>query len=95
MRCFLLLWNVNKFIYCKFLLLGVICGFWFSMKSARNLMKHLKCINSIYPRSEVQRFPVPEEKISWDEDYLEYKPIFYESPVLAGKEWADSAIGEF
>lgn len=93
MHQFLLLRNINKFSYFNNLLLGVICGFLFSMKSASSLMKHLKCINSIYPNSEIQRFPVPEEKVSWDEDYLEYKPIFYESPVLAGKEWADSAIG--
>lgn len=58
------------------------------------LMKHVTCINSHYRRSSVQRFPVPEEKIPWTTDYHDYDPIFYESPALAGKEWADPAIGK-
>lgn len=64
------------------------------MKSSSRLLRHMKCINAIYPKSEVQRFPVPEDKVSWDEEFTEYAPVFYESPALAGKEWADPSIGE-
>lgn len=63
------------------------------MQVARNLMTHIKCINSIYPKSEVQRYAVPIEKVQWDEDYSDYDPVFYESPTLVGKIWADKAIG--
>lgn len=61
--------------------------------SSCKMLKHLKCINGLYPRSNIQRFPVPENLISWNDKYPEYKPVFYESPVLAGKVWADPGIG--
>lgn len=56
-------------------------------------MSHIKCINSVYPKSEVQRYTIPAGKVQWDEDYSEYDPIFYESPALIGKLWADKPIG--
>lgn len=58
------------------------------------MLKHLKCINGLYPRSNVHRFAVPEHLISWNEKYPEYKPVFYESPALLGKDWADPGIGK-
>lgn len=60
----------------------------------KNMLKHLKCINGLYPRSNIHRFVVPEALISWNEKYPDYKPVSYESPVLAGKEWADPGIGK-
>lgn len=51
---------------------------------------HICCRNSLYPRSNVQRFPVPDEYVSWSVEYKNYLPIFYESQCLTGKEWADS-----
>lgn len=51
--------------------------------------KHIKCRGGKYPSSEVQRFPVPEDKINWTVDFAEYAPKYYDSPVLAGKPWAD------
>lgn len=58
------------------------------------MLKHLKCINGLYPRSNIQRFPVPENLIPWNEKYHDYKPVFYESPALAGKDWADPGVGK-
>ncbi|CAO1428906.1 unnamed protein product [Diamesa tonsa] len=50
---------------------------------------HICCRNSLYPRSNVQRFPVPDEYVSWSVEYKNYKPVFYESQSLTGTEWAD------
>lgn len=55
---------------------------------------HKTCRNSIYPQSNVRRFPVPDHLTAWIEKYDEYSPEFYESPVLIGKPWADPSIGE-
>lgn len=65
----------------------------FGEKMKPAILKHIKCINSIYPKSNIQRFPIPENFINWSENYEEYQPVLYESPVLAGKEWADPPIG--
>lgn len=54
---------------------------------------HHTCRNTIYPQSNVKRFPVPDNVVGWIEKYAEYKPEFHESPVLAGKPWADPPIG--
>lgn len=51
--------------------------------------KHIKCRGGKYPGSEVQRHPVPEDKITWTVNFGEYAPKYYDSPVLAGKPWAD------
>ena len=50
---------------------------------------HICCRNSLYPRSNVQRFPVPDEYVPWSVEYKNYKPEFYESQSLTGTEWAD------
>lgn len=58
------------------------------------MLRNVNCRNSFYSRSTVRRFPVPDELIPWSVEYLEYKPIFYESDVLLEKPWADPKIGK-
>ena len=57
------------------------------------IFKHVACRNSIYAKI-IQRFPVPDELISWDVDFKDYNPPFYESPGIDGKPWADPIIDE-
>lgn len=57
------------------------------------MFKHVVCRNSLYANT-VQRFVVPDELISWSINYDDYKPIFYESPILIGKPWADPSIDD-
>ncbi|GAB0089993.1 ADP-ribose pyrophosphatase, mitochondrial [Sergentomyia squamirostris] len=52
-----------------------------------------KCRNCKYPGSEITRFPVDDNVVSWDHESPEYKPEFYESQVLQGKPWADPKYG--
>ncbi|XP_045773258.1 ADP-ribose pyrophosphatase, mitochondrial [Maniola jurtina] len=54
---------------------------------------HYKCRSPIYPRSNVERFPVPDEKVPWSSEFKEYKPSNYTSPTIEGKPWADREIG--
>lgn len=55
---------------------------------------HKTCRNSIYPGSNVNRFYVPDHLVSWNEAFSEYIPVFYESPSLIGKPYADPTIGK-
>lgn len=57
-------------------------------------MLHQKCRQGFYSSSNIKRFEVPEDKVSWDIKYPEYKPVKYTSEVLVGKPWADPDIGE-
>ncbi|KOC67331.1 ADP-ribose pyrophosphatase, mitochondrial [Habropoda laboriosa] len=57
-------------------------------------MIHYKCRQGFYPSSNVNRFDVPENKVSWNIEYAEYKPVEYTAPVLKGKPWADPEISE-
>lgn len=57
-------------------------------------MMHHKCRQGVYPSSSVQRFEVPENKVSWDTEYSEYEPVKYTAPDLKGKPWADPEISE-
>lgn len=59
------------------------------------IIRNVKCRNSFYSKSAVNRFPVPDEFVSWSVEYAAYKPILYESDVLIGKPWADPKIGRF
>ncbi|XP_023946245.1 ADP-ribose pyrophosphatase, mitochondrial isoform X2 [Bicyclus anynana] len=54
---------------------------------------HFKCRSRLYPRSNVERFPVPDEKVPWFVEYKDYKPSTYNSPSIEGKPWADNEIG--
>lgn len=49
--------------------------------------------NTVYPRSNVMRFPVPDNLVSWMVNYTDYSPEFYESPNIHGKLYADPEIG--
>ena len=55
------------------------------------VMTHLKARCEVYPRTtDVRRFPVPDDKVLWDEKFPEYKPVDYTAPsVEKGPEWAD------
>ncbi|XP_072549252.1 ADP-ribose pyrophosphatase, mitochondrial isoform X2 [Salminus brasiliensis] len=57
---------------------------------------HTKARCPVYPGSNIQRFPVPDDKISWSTDWPEYNPVNYTAPsVLKKPAWADSEIGSF
>lgn len=55
---------------------------------------HFKCRGGTYPRSSIERFPVPDDKVSWLVEYNEYKPASHTSPAIHGKPWADPEIGK-
>lgn len=55
---------------------------------------HQTCRNTIYPRSNVTRFPVPDHLVKWTDKYADYLPVFYESLHLNGAVWADPPIGK-
>lgn len=55
---------------------------------------HIKCRGGLYPRSNVERFPVPDEKVSWSVEYKNYKPANHTAPSIHGKPWADPEIGK-
>lgn len=49
--------------------------------------------NTVYPQSNVKRFPVPDHLVSWMVKYADYLPEFYESANIHGKPYADPPIG--
>lgn len=55
---------------------------------------HVKCRGGLYPRSNIERFPVPDEKVSWSSEYKEYKPHNHTSSSIHGQPWADPNIGK-
>lgn len=55
---------------------------------------HQTCRNTVYPRSNIKRFSVPDHLVHWNDTYAEYLPVFYESPHISGATWADPAIGK-
>ncbi|XP_058801554.1 ADP-ribose pyrophosphatase, mitochondrial isoform X2 [Phymastichus coffea] len=55
-------------------------------------MLHKKCRNTTYPRTNLQRFSVPDDKVLWTVEYPEYSPINYTSEGLKEKPWADPII---
>ncbi|XP_060040604.1 transient receptor potential cation channel subfamily M member 2 isoform X2 [Erinaceus europaeus] len=38
---------------------------------------HISARQLLYPSSSVERFPVPNEKVPWEEEFLIYNPSFY------------------
>ena len=50
---------------------------------------NMKCRNTMYPRSQVERFSVPDDKVDWSVDWPEYRPPTFTSPYAIGKPWAD------
>lgn len=53
------------------------------------IFRHIMCRNGLYPRSNVSRFPVPDELVFWTEPFAEYNPPFYTAPHIGGQSWAD------
>ncbi|CAG5045984.1 unnamed protein product [Parnassius apollo] len=56
------------------------------------ILQHVKARYGIYPRSTIQRFSVPDDKVSWNVEYKEYNPPNYTSASIYGKPWADPDI---
>uniref|UniRef100_A0AC34G405 Nudix hydrolase domain-containing protein n=1 Tax=Panagrolaimus sp. ES5 TaxID=591445 RepID=A0AC34G405_9BILA len=52
---------------------------------------HKTCRDSTKPymKTEVFRVAVPDEKVSWDIKWDDYKPVEFNSDKIKGKEWAD------
>lgn len=60
--------------------------------TTNNIMSlHVKARCEIYPRTkDVKRCPVPDDKVPWNVDFLEYAPVeFTSATVLSQPEWAD------
>ena len=50
---------------------------------------HTKCRGKY--AGGVERFPVPNDKVCWSVDWLEYKPVDYTAPVVERMPiWADT-----
>ena len=60
-----------------------------SPASAKPPAANVNCRNSKYPRSQVDRFPVPDEKVDWALDWPEYGPARFTSPDAIGQPWSD------
>lgn len=54
---------------------------------------HQTCRNTIYPKSNVKRFNVPDHLVKWTNKFADYLPVFYESPNIIDASWADPMIG--
>uniref|UniRef100_A0A0V0GA23 Putative transient receptor potential-related channel 7 n=1 Tax=Triatoma dimidiata TaxID=72491 RepID=A0A0V0GA23_TRIDM len=67
-----------------------------SSVARKGLLNHFKCRNLDYPRrnGKVARFPVPDNKVSWDIKWLEYRPQYYTSRHLLGQTWADPELDD-
>lgn len=54
---------------------------------------HIKARCEIYPRSQIKRFPVPDDKVPWTTKFPEYKPVDYTSEsILKRPVYADPDI---
>ncbi|XP_069042396.1 ADP-ribose pyrophosphatase, mitochondrial isoform X2 [Lepisosteus oculatus] len=57
---------------------------------------HVRARCPLYPGSEVQRLPVPDQRVPWDREWPQYSPPTYTAPtVLRQPVWADPEIGSF
>lgn len=65
------------------------------IRQATMIATHLKCRGGLYPRSNVQRHFVPDDKVNWSVEFKEYDPPNYTSPGIHGKPWADPVIGKY
>ncbi|XP_014248972.1 ADP-ribose pyrophosphatase, mitochondrial isoform X6 [Cimex lectularius] len=57
-------------------------------------VSHFKCRVLEYPKSNVKRVYVPDDKVSWDVSWDDYNPVRYTSSALKNKPWADPDICE-
>jgi len=60
-----------------------------AMCPAENVTANAKCRNTKYPRSDVERFHVPDDKVDWVVDWPDYRPPTFTSPHASGKPWSD------
>jgi len=69
-------------------------GYWSKVfKMSTMLQEHYKCRNVSYPRDNIQRFPVPDEFVSWEVNYPDYNPPCHTSASVRAKPvWADEEI---
>lgn len=60
-------------------------------------MFHIKCRNSIYPRTDgkIVRFHVPDDKVNWNSSYSMYNPPMFTSTFVIGQLWADKDLSAF
>ncbi|CAF4934259.1 unnamed protein product [Pieris macdunnoughi] len=58
------------------------------------MLTHFKCRAGFYPRSNIERDDVPDNKVSWDTEFKKYNPPTYTSPTIKGKPWADPDIAK-
>ena len=56
------------------------------------MLKHFCCRNSVYPRTNIERFKVPDDLVSFSTHFPEYNPTYYDSEIINGKDWADPPI---
>ncbi|VVC33129.1 NUDIX hydrolase domain,NUDIX hydrolase domain-like [Cinara cedri] len=61
------------------------------MQVLKTVMLHIKCRNSIYPRTDgkIIRFHVPDDKVNWNSSYSMYNPPTFTSTSVIGQPWAD------
>ncbi|XP_052804145.1 transient receptor potential cation channel subfamily M member-like 2 isoform X2 [Mya arenaria] len=60
---------------------------------AQRLKVHFRSRQSPYLGSDIVRFHVPDDKVSWDTAYPEYSPNIYTAPVVLSRpQWADPDI---
>lgn len=66
-------------------------SFWTMPSSAA---PHVNARCPQYPGSTVKRFPVPDDKVDWNQSWPQYNPVTYTDPsVLKKPAWADPDIG--
>lgn len=59
-------------------------------------MIHVKCRNSVYPRTDgkIVRFHVPDDKVDWNSSYFVYNPLIFTSKFVIGQPWADPDLSK-
>lgn len=63
--------------------------------AVRKLTTHYKCRNGKYPRCpNIQRFPVPDDKVSWHVPWDQYDPVEFTSQAILNQPWADPSPNE-
>ncbi|XP_021185470.3 ADP-ribose pyrophosphatase, mitochondrial [Helicoverpa armigera] len=79
----------------KLRLLIVVLQIIFMIRSSITMITtHFKCRGGFYPRSNIERFPVPDEKVGWSTECKDYQPHNYTAASIHGQPWADPKIGE-
>lgn len=53
---------------------------------------HITCRNNKYPKSDINRFPVPDEYVPWSVPYEEYSPVTFTAKHINSQVWADPEI---